>query len=137
VISFTIPGAPRGWARTGHAKGGHVFVDKKTASYENQVAHLASLALEGRDPMEGPLRVVIHVRLGMAESWSKKKRDALEGCLATKKPDADNASKVILDGLNGVAYKDDVQVCELIITKRWARHPNTHVTVAPARDLLS
>ena len=29
----------------------------------------------------------------------------------TKKPDADNIIKVILDALNGLAYRDDSQIC--------------------------
>ncbi len=37
----------------------------------------------------------------------------------TKKPDLDNIAKIILDGLNGVAYKDDTQVIKLSISKKW------------------
>ena len=35
----------------------------------------------------------------------------------TKKPDADNIAKIIMDALNGVAYEDDRQVVELIVRK--------------------
>ena len=33
------------------------------------------------------------------------------------RPDIDNISKIILDGLNGVAYKDDLQITDLSIKK--------------------
>lgn len=36
-----------------------------------------------------------------------------------KKPDLDNIAKIILDSLNGIAYKDDSQVVELNISKKY------------------
>lgn len=37
----------------------------------------------------------------------------------TKKSDIDNIVKIILDSLNGVAYKDDAQVTELTVYKEY------------------
>lgn len=37
----------------------------------------------------------------------------------TKKPDSDNVAKAILDSLNGLVYKDDNQVSELLVLKRY------------------
>lgn len=38
----------------------------------------------------------------------------LKGRLSpTKKPDADNIIKIILDALNCVAYRDDAQICKV------------------------
>ena len=37
----------------------------------------------------------------------------------TKKPDADNIAKVVCDALNGLAYKDDAQVIDLTVHKRF------------------
>ena len=39
----------------------------------------------------------------------------------TKKPDADNISKIVLDALNGLAYYDDNQVVTLHIDKCYAK----------------
>lgn len=45
------------------------------------------------------------------KSWTRvKKADAAAGKLAPGKPDIDNILKVVLDGLNGIAYEDDKQV---------------------------
>ena len=41
-----------------------------------------------------------------------------------KKPDIDNCIKVILDSLNGIAYKDDSQVVSLKIEKYYADKPS-------------
>ena len=81
------------------------------------------------------------------KSWSKK-RKAL--CLAnkelpTKKPDADNIGKIIMDGMNpkmrrdkllhkmvevmrGV-YQDDKQVTTLLVKKRYAERPRVEVRI--------
>ena len=36
------------------------------------------------------------------------------------KPDADNIAKIVCDGLNGIAYKDDKQITCLTVDKVWA-----------------
>ena len=37
----------------------------------------------------------------------------------TKKPDADNVIKIVLDAMNKFAFKDDTQVTKLDIEKKW------------------
>jgi Holliday junction resolvase RusA-like endonuclease len=45
-------------------------------------------------------------------------RVRLEFYLKDRRPkDADNLSKGVLDGLNKIVFKDDNQVCELLIIK--------------------
>ena len=45
----------------------------------------------------------------------------------TKKIDCDNLAKIILDSLNGIAYKDDAQVCELLVSKYYGDEPRVEV----------
>ena len=47
----------------------------------------------------------------------------------TKKPDSDNIIKIILDGLNGVCYHDDAQICRVIFEKKYAEIPETKITI--------
>ena len=47
------------------------------------------------------------------KSTGKKKLQELIGTPYTKKADIDNVVKLILDALNGLAYKDDAQVYKL------------------------
>ena len=42
----------------------------------------------------------------------------MQGAPCTKKPDADNVLKIVMDGLNGVAYEDDKQVVDATVHKR-------------------
>ena len=64
------------------------------------------------------------------QSFTKSKTEqALTGNVKpTKKPDADNIAKIILDGLNGVMWKDDNQVTRLEIEKAYT-DKDPHVIV--------
>ena len=53
----------------------------------------------------------------------------LNGDWATKKPDSDNIIKIILDGLNKVAYHDDAQICKLSFEKRYSKIPRVEVKI--------
>ena len=62
---------------------------------------------------------------GIPKSMSKSNREKVyHGKLRpTKKPDLDNIAKIVLDSLNGLAYKDDSQVVSLKIEKYYADKP--------------
>lgn len=45
------------------------------------------------------------------------------------KPDCDNIIKIILDALNGIAFKDDNQVSELQIEKRYGQEDKVEVEI--------
>ena len=44
--------------------------------------------------------------------------------LPTKKPDVDNIIKIILDSLNGLAYKDDAQIVARTCQKLYVNDDN-------------
>jgi Holliday junction resolvase RusA-like endonuclease len=69
----------------------------------------------------------------VAQSWSKKKSAAaLAGTvMPTKKPDADNVLKAICDGINGIVFRDDVQVVNVSLSKRFSETPGVQVRVVP------
>jgi Holliday junction resolvase RusA-like endonuclease len=136
ALSFTIPGAPRGKGRpraTRFGKGVRLYTDAKTASYEGLVAYAAQAALQGRAPFDCPVTVTVLVRLAPPASTSKKTLAAmLSGELhPAKKPDLDNIVKAVLDGCNGVAFKDDAQVCWFNAGKIYAAVAGVDVIVTP------
>lgn len=47
--------------------------------------------------------------------------------LPTKKPDLDNVLKSVLDGLQGVAYKDDKNITNARIRKRYGEEPRLEI----------
>ena len=82
---------------------------------------------------EGAVRVSITAWFSPPASWSKKKRAAaMAGHIyPAVKPDADNLGKAFLDALNEIAYRDDKQVVECTIKKRYtfSEDDTPHVTV--------
>lgn len=62
-----------------------------------------------------PIEIDITAFYLVPKSWSKKKQEAVRtgDIKPTVKPDIDNIVKIVLDGLNGVAFTDDKQVIEI------------------------
>jgi len=110
-----------------------MFTPKKTANYETLISMAAQQAMQGRELLAGPVLMELAIRVSVAASWSKKKTaEALQGLvMPTKKPDADNILKAICDGINGIVFKDDVQVVNVSLSKRFSETPGVTVRVVP------
>ena len=59
----------------------------------------------------------LHVTIDVQRSCPKGTPKYRQGEPDTYKPDADNISKLVLDALNGIAWKDDSQVTVLTVRK--------------------
>lgn len=139
ALAFTIPGAPRGKGRPRASRFGggvRLYTDAKTANYEGLIAYAAQQALGSREPLTGPLVVTVLVRLAPPASASRRATaDMLAGALhPTKKPDLDNIVKAVLDGCNGVAFRDDAQVCWVNAGKIYAANAGVDVVVTEDAD---
>jgi len=110
-----------------------MFTPPKTASYEGVIAMAGTQAMAGRTLLEGAVLVELRIVLSIPQSKSKRwKAQAVAGeVFPTKKPDMDNVIKAIYDGLNGVVWKDDVQVVDAFVRKRYGEVPGVHVRVVP------
>lgn len=142
---FTIPGEPRGKQRPRVTRAGHAYTPKETTEYEEKVRDcyymqggrmisplkLVKVSDSVSMTADRPLQVEIWAFLKPAESVPKKRRELMLGNMIqpTKKPDLDNIGKIILDGLNGAAYKDDKAVTDLIIHKRYDKIPRVVVEI--------
>lgn len=71
------------------------------------------------------------------KSVSRKKRQMMidRKLRPCKKPDGDNCIKIILDSLNNIAYKDDVQVVDCQIRKFYSEDPRVVVTLQEASTI--
>jgi Holliday junction resolvase RusA-like endonuclease len=98
-------------------------------SYEKSVAYYAKRALGAEFAPDVPLKICVTAYLKIPASSSLKiKNEMLAGnMLPTKKPDCDNILKIIMDGLNGVAYPDDKLVCEAYVWKLYSDNPRVEV----------
>lgn len=51
-----------------------------------------------------------------------------------RKPDVDNALKLVMDALNGRAYKDDVQITTSREMKRWSNVEGMEIVLRVDKD---
>lgn len=113
-----ITGKIKGKARP-RVFNGHAITPKDTVNYENWVR----INYQNQDGgfHEEAVKAVIIAYYEIPKSYTKKRRENILNGLEhpQKKPDADNVAKIILDSLNGIAYKDDSQVVELTVLKRF------------------
>ena len=119
-FEFTVPGEPvpkgRPRVQTKDRRGKklaypRVYTPTKTAQAERRIAQYA-LDAGVRKSLSGRISVKI-------EFWKASAR----------KTDLDNLVKTVLDGLNGVAWDDDEQVCELEASKMHAGDPRTTIVM--------
>lgn len=116
------------------------YTPKDTVQYESLVKYCfyGALDKDHQRPDSGllfpagtPLKVTIKAYMIVPSSASKKRRDAmLRGDVRPlKTPDVDNVAKIILDALNGIAYKDDSQVVTLSVDKLWSSISLVEITI--------
>lgn len=124
-LNFAIKGDPTGKGRVKFF-GGHAVTPKKTRTYEAQIRYEASHAVDHmveQPDFCAPCSVRIRAFYSIPASYTKKKRAQIaeHGCSVVRpgKPDLDNVIKSVLDGMNGIVFRDDVQVVRLTAEKFW------------------
>ena len=134
MMQFTIDANPVPKGRPKFSKvGGFVktYSPKKTVDYEQIVRQTAAQAMGPTELLETPVAVYLYIRLPIPKSYPRKR---LEACLKglerpTKKPDIDNLAKSVLDGINGVIWRDDSQIVSLHVTKVYSTQPGVDVLI--------
>jgi len=127
-LTFTIDGAPTGKARPRVTRT-HTYTPQKTVDYENLVKWSYAKA-KGKEHI-GALRVTIKAYFKPPKSASKATVNSMltDKIFPTKKPDGDNIAKACIDALNGVAYKDDSQIIDLIVYKRYEARERVEMSI--------
>lgn len=129
MIEFTIPCAAVGKGRPRVTRHG-TYTPQKTRDYEQLVrlcfqrSRCAPVTDRGK-----ALGATITASFRAPDSYREKKKRELVGKPYTKKPDADNLAKAILDALNGVAYPDDAQIVKLTVRKWYGETDRVHVLI--------
>lgn len=134
LITFNVEGPPvaKGRARATTIRGmARLYTPAKTRAYEDTVRIAAAMAMGERRPFQGEVTMTVTAMVAIPTSFSKRKRlNAIAGIIRpTTRPDADNYAKAALDGCNGILFRDDSQVTDLIIRKRYAADPRLVVTM--------
>lgn len=121
TVVFKIAGEPVGKARPRYTfKTGRAYTPKKTKDYERHVAE-SYKEHGGYWFGDDPISVEITAYFKLPKSASKKKKAELMAGYPAKKPDVDNICKIILDGLQGTAFRDDKNVWSTSIKKFWCK----------------
>lgn len=131
-IQIYVGGPPVAKGRPRVTKRG-TYTPEKTRKYEAIVRLAARQAMVHRAPLDGPLRMEVHVWLSVPTSWAKRKQsEALAGIVVpTKRPDCDNYAKAALDGCSGIVFRDDAQITRLCVEKHYSSSARLVINVYP------
>lgn len=135
-MKLEILGKPMGKQRPRLGKFG-TYTPQKTANYETLIKYSFTQKYPNFKPYESELKAKITAIFEVPKSYSKKKREALlpisgienSGAGYIHKPDCDNIAKIVLDALNGLAYKDDSQITALLVFKEYGEQAKVIVEV--------
>lgn len=109
------------------------YTPKQTQDYENLVREsiLRQCKSEILELYDGDIKTTITAYFVPNKSISKKKyKELVENKMPyLKKPDCDNIAKIILDSLNGIAFKDDNQVSKLEVNKVYGTEDKVEVEI--------
>lgn len=134
IVTVELAGTPVAKGRARFVRStGIAFTPAKTRSYESHLRLAAQDAMDGRAPLEGPLVMRVRVTLPIPLSFSKRKRAA---ALAgdehpAKRPDWDNYGKIAADSLNSIVFRDDAQIVDARVVKRYGERPGLSIDVGP------
>ncbi len=134
MVSFEVPGeatpkmAPKFVRATGHT---HKPTKEIHAAAVVKQFAVDAMTNAGVFMLDGPVAVSIAVFRGRGRPSSKKGREQAEKGLIrpVTRPDVDNVAKLVLDAMNGIAYRDDSQVVSLTVDKWFSERPRIEITV--------
>ena len=138
-ISFEILGRPQGKGRPRFARRGKfvtTYTPQKTADYEELVrqSFLTQLGNQPRidedvEEVNLSAKIIAHFKPNKTETKKRAKYLVENKIGFNKKPDCDNIAKIILDALNGIAFKDDNSVTELEVIKIYDEEDKVEVEI--------
>lgn len=130
MYQFIVPGAPRGKQRPKVTRNG-TYTPEETKRYEQKVLACFLNEYPRMKPIRNGVNVHITAFFEIPKSYGKARRERILNGLErpTKKPDADNIAKIILDALNGKVILDDKQVVVLTVKKHYSTIPRVEVLI--------
>ena len=110
------------------------YTPKKTKEYEQ---YIKSEWLKCNfEPLKCALYAMLIFGVPIHKGSKKHHEMAVKGNIKpTKRPDIDNYIKAVLDGLNGVAYKDDNQIVALYGCKKYASEPFVEIRLEELENI--
>ena len=98
-----------------------VYNTSAYTEYKETIKLMLRKMFYGKDTWhDGAIKIDIDFYIPMPKSWSQKKKEKLINQYHLQKPDKDNFEKPISDCMEGIFFKDDCQVADGRVIKRWA-----------------
>jgi Holliday junction resolvase RusA-like endonuclease len=144
ALVLRVDGKPAGKGRPVFSRhGARVSARTPDATRSAEGRMQAAWMHAGRPRVDGPFRIDVEVVVTRpAAHWR------VDGTLGTvgereehpiRRPDVDNSLKLVMDSLNGCAYRDDVAAVLASVCRRWANpgeHEHTVVRIWPMPPLV-
>lgn len=111
--------------RPRRGKGGQIYTPAATRNFERMLKQWA--IRQQIKPVPYPVSIKLVIRDQTDEP--NKRLMSLAGLDFDLKRDIDNLTKAVLDGLNGVLYRDDKQVVDLHARRRFGARPGFNLEV--------
>lgn len=121
VNKMFLPIIPVSYVRTTQRQK---FVDptyKKYYTYKQQIQLMVKAEIKNR--FEGPISFLVTFYMPIPKNGKSKGKKVKEGQFHTSTKDLDNLIKGLLDSLNGIAFVDDKQVCQIHSEKVYSQNP--------------
>ena len=131
-LTFEVPGEPRGKGRPRFTKTGHTYTDSETKAYEDKIIAYYRRSFGGykwSDAAYISVKVTAHYPIPKSATKAAVAAMQAGSVLPTRKPDIDNVLKVVLDALNGIAYKDDSRVVDIQGKKVYSDTPKIVIEI--------
>ena len=137
TIELTVPGEPKGKARPRVTRTGVAYTPTKTVNYETFIKGIFTTKDPDFMPSEKSLGARIIAYLLIPKATSKKKTLLMESGIIrpAKSPDVDNIVKMVMDALEGLAYKRDSQVVSVNCKKYYGQKPRLEISIKETSDV--
>lgn len=115
---------------------GRAYTPKANIINENDVRAVWREAGEPRIEDDTAIEIAVTITVERPKSHFKangklSKKGQENPVPRNKKPDIDNALKLVLDALNTRAYHDDVRIARAVVERRWGDWPETVIVLKP------
>jgi Holliday junction resolvase RusA-like endonuclease len=134
MVKIIIPNNPIPLKRHRHTKHGHTY--NPQATLMEQVGRQAKYQFN-RPPITNPISVKFTFFTPIPNSYSKKKKLALDGKLNHKRPDLSNYIKFYEDALNGIIWQDDALIVEIYAQKIYSLSGKTEILIKEYCEKIS
>lgn len=130
--SLFVPGEPKS-TQTGSVvrlPSGRAFPRYRNSEWSNRVA-MAAAAAPPHELFSGALKASL--------TFTRTRPASLKRGVdyPTTRPDLDGYAKKLLDALNGIVYRDDAQLVQITLVKRFGDMPGVEIRVEAVPPLAS